>query len=374
MRPAIGSERRRYDGPVAAGTQGASMRVFAAVLAVVMTLCGAPFCVAKPRPAATKASQPVQVTPSLLRGKIIFLRGDDVWMVDPQTRRERMIYRNLIQDGQALNAGSSDGCMLSFSHDRKYVAYKHPSENFIGSDLYLLDVEHNVRSRLIESKPEDEILEPRFSPDGKKIVYTHLTGYHMPPGFASMEIRIVNADGSNDHAVINGNPPKSQSYFNAYWSRDGKRLLFIHRSSNAETYEDLRNGEFQTCAVNGSHVEKFDGNYSDFLMPDFSPDFKLRVIAGAVNVKSEYHHSLKLYSSEGHLIRLLVTASDFIHVGRPEWSADGKHIVFEAAQTRTQIDNTGRVHSIAQSGIWSIGIDGHDLRRITANASLVAVL
>lgn len=68
-------------------------------------------------------------------------------------------------------------------------------------------------------------IEPDFSPDGKSIVYS--SGDSM----ASLTLRIMNADGSNDRLFYDG--PANE--VGANWSPDGSKIVFSSFDSNLKT-------------------------------------------------------------------------------------------------------------------------------------------
>jgi len=58
----------------------------------------------------------------------------------------------------------------------------------------------------------------------------------------------------------------------------------------------------------------------------------------------------------------------------PQWSSDGKYIVFDSTQTYFDADKNGYPDQKSIRDIWSLGKDDVNLRRIAANANLIAVL
>jgi TolB protein len=91
---------------------------------------------------------------------------------------------------------------------------------------------------------------PRYSPDGKRIVYGLLIG--IPPNHKT-EIGIINSDGTNDRQITNNN---SVNEF-ASWSPDGKKIVFqTCRDGNFEIYIMNTDGSKQCRITNDSG---FDG-------------------------------------------------------------------------------------------------------------------
>jgi hypothetical protein len=204
-------------------------------------------------------------------------------------------------------------------------------------------------------------------------VYTQSTGYrHGGPGYTGIEIRMVNSDGTNDHRVIGNIDDLDQSYFDACWSRDGKRLLFTHYMGNID-YDGLgmNKRELQTCAIDGSDVKDFDGDYSHFLRSDTSADGKWRAVIEPVKQKICHISNLRLITSQGKFIRDLTDLYPALKESNPQWAPEGRRIAFLGEQKYTGVDKNGSAHIINQSGIWTIGVYDHKLRRLTSNVSAI---
>lgn len=80
---------------------------------------------------------------------------------------------------------------------------------------------------------------PRYSPDGKKLVYGLLIG--TPPNHKT-ELGIINIDGTNDRLITNNN---SVNEF-ACWSPDGKKIAF----------QTCRDGNFEIYVMNADGSEQ----------------------------------------------------------------------------------------------------------------------
>jgi len=225
-----------------------------------------------------RAPQKAVITPASLRGKVLFARASSLWIVDPVTRREQLLMNNPFGKESRIAYSTQ----VAVSPDFKSIVLEHrPSGDFTGSELWLVSLNSKLVKRLTNTGAMLYSTAPRFSPDGKQIVYTRRSGDRMGgPGYTSIEIRMMNADGTNDRSVIGKIGDVSQSYFGAFWNRDGKRLMFTHYIGNID-YGDGGNNkrELQTCAIDGTDTQPFDGNYGAFLRPDVSPDGSSKVVA-----------------------------------------------------------------------------------------------
>lgn len=123
--------------------------------------------------------------------------------------------------------------------DKKIVYYAYYSP----SGIYTINLDGSSPISLL-SKPKDRYLEsPCFSPDGNSIAYLSVvrdsTGlYH------SVEVKVMNADGSSPKSVITVNAGGSREWYNAdqvndvsvCWSPDGKKLLFVVQENDFESH------------------------------------------------------------------------------------------------------------------------------------------
>lgn len=74
------------------------------------------------------------------------------------------------------------------------------NDNSSGANLYLIDEDGKNKLRLTNNAGLDQ--RPRFSSDGKKIIYSH--AWNLPTNYGG-EIRIINIDGSNMETIASGN-------------------------------------------------------------------------------------------------------------------------------------------------------------------------
>ena len=59
--------------------------------------------------AKTTLSPAPKITPQVLRNKIIFLRGSNVWVFDPRTRREQILFKANESSWRAFASGEAGG-------------------------------------------------------------------------------------------------------------------------------------------------------------------------------------------------------------------------------------------------------------------------
>lgn len=156
-------------------------------------------------------------------------------------------------------------------------------------DLYMMDADGKHVRRLTTEPGYDG--GAFFSADGKQIVYR---AYHptTPEQIArykerlaqnlieptTLEIWVMNADGSNKHQVTN----LGAASFAPYFFPDGKRIIFASNKADAKG----RNFDLYSINVDGSNLERITYNDTFDGFPMFSPDGKKLVFASNRNGKA----------------------------------------------------------------------------------------
>ena len=164
--------------------------------------------------------------------------------------------------------------------------------------------------------------DPRFSPDGKSILYTVLRG-----GFP--EVWVMNRDGSAPRKVTPG--------CQADWSPDGRQIAFIR--DNQVWVRELASGQerhvtpeaWQRCGV-----------------PAWRPDGKQFAVA------SRHTGTIGIYflSLDGKEIAPLATEEPSC---TPRWSRDGRRLLCQTVK--------GHVHQVGSDGRnWEQVTDGADVQ------------
>ena len=155
----------------------------------------------------------------------------------------------------------------------------------------------------------DPDADPRFSPDGKQILYTTLRG-----GFP--EVWLMNRDGSEPRFVTKGSQGS--------WAPDGKSIVFIQ--DNQTFVSDLASGqerrvtpkEWERCGV-----------------PAFAPDGKHLAVA------SRHLGDIGIF-----ILSLDGQENDRLKAGEacctPQWSKDGKKILCQTVQGHIHQVDRGR--------------------------------
>jgi eukaryotic-like serine/threonine-protein kinase len=219
--------------------------------------------------------------------------GRQIFVTGKQHRCELMRYdTNTRQFSPYLSGLSAEG--LNFSADGEWITYVTYPEG----DLWRSKVDGSERLQL--SFPPLRARMPRWSPDGKRIVFQGLL-----PGKPS-KILLVSSEGGNPQQLMS----EERAEWDPAWAPDGASLVFDARTasgSRAINLLDLRTN--QVSLLSGT---------TKMFSPRWAPD-------------GRYISALPLDS--GKLMLFDFTTREWrdltqTRVGYPTWSRDGKYIYF----------------------------------------------
>jgi Tol biopolymer transport system component len=198
-----------------------------------------------------------------------------------------------------------------------------PSARSGNLDLWLMDLTNpDDLTLLTKASPPD--VEPRWSPDGSKILFSTLQGTE-----AGMnDLWMMNADGSEPHPVIDW--PESYEW-GATWSPDGDQIAFTStRDFDYEIYITDAEGEGEP--INLTDNENLD-SYPDWsadgrwlvFVSDRSQDWEIWKID--VEACLPFRRDGAGEESACEAIQLTDSSGDDFF---PRWSPDGSRIVFSS--------------------------------------------
>lgn len=187
------------------------------------------------------------------------------------------------------------------------------SSNQAGNyDIYSIDADGKGLTRLTHDLQEE--FEPKFSPDGSRILFVRLN-----PVGSTYNLWVMNADGTDQRFVVRMRILVRAS---ASWSPDGARVIYTHSPG------------FISMGLSGTPWFGFVPIDNDTMDPAWSPDGGTIVFANSVTRDQE------LYSTPLAPGATRLTSTSDVFEANPAWSPDGRRIVY-GDKRHLAADSTG---------------------------------
>jgi hypothetical protein len=185
--------------------------------------------------------------------------------------------------------------------------------------------------------------QPNLAPDGSQIVYSV---FQNPTQDAGGQIYVMNADGSNAHALTHGNFDSAP-----VWSPDGKQILFM-------SSRDSGNFEVYVMDANGDNPHNLTNDPAKDRYPRWSPDGSHIYFHSD---RSSGRYQIFVMNADGSDVKQLTTDDGSSTNARPIPSPDGKKIVFDTDRDKSakHSDNTYTTE------IYMMNVDGSEVQRLT---------
>lgn len=283
---------------------------------VVKTVLVAETATAVPIPTATSVPTATAVptaTPQSVYGTLVFPseRGGnlDIWSVELD---DLSSFTQLTTDPQSdvEPRWSPDGSKILFASGRDADGIH---------ELYVMNADGSDQQRLL-AWPDSYEWGATWSPDGKYIAFTSTRSFNY-------EIFVMNADGSGEPINLTQNPALD-SYPD--WSPDGRWLVFVSdRGGNWDVWKmDIasclaaRQAQQDDPACKG--VLLTADNPDDDFYPRWSPD------SSRIAFESRRHANRDIYimDADGGNLTQITTNKD--HDSNPIWAMDGQALIYSS--------------------------------------------
>ena len=252
--------------------------------------------------------------------KVVFESNRDgnweLYLLDLKSSKIQRLTDNSASDRQA--AWSPNGQELVFQRSRRGK----------GTHLYRMSIKDR-EAEPIRTYP-GEVSNPHWSPDGKWIAFTSDRD-------GQPEVYIIQLESGRELRITEG----EHRSIAPRWSPDGRRLLYFSRSASAGRHDDismafLAEDPVTVLALQGQPRSLTQTKGHEFV-PAWSPDGKRWVHARSHGeVRDLQVLDLPAPSSTGTddqaetTSSLVTLAPGFDRINGPDWSSDGEHIVFSA--------------------------------------------
>jgi TolB protein len=231
-------------------------------------------------------------------------------------------------------------------------------QNHQVSAIYTINIDGTAEQRITHAPKGSVDDQPDWSPDGSLIAFTRC------PANAACAVYLMHADGTGLKRltpVCNGIPPKCEDDGNVTFLPDGKHVAFTRASGNikhGKDWDQIQHSDVVVSDLTGQEkrVVLSSGQYqADYNFAYYSPDGKRFVYEHANSHLAKPADTKALFVANANGTGDHRITSWSLDAGdNPDWSPDGKWIVF-----RTQVD------ADKGSNIALIHPDGTGFRQLT---------
>lgn len=249
-------------------------------------------------------------------------------------------------DGTGVQQVTQDGAsvMPDWSPDGRRLAYASLISGT--SAIWIADADGGNARQLTPDEADASNLWPRFTPDGRSILYTNCLGDDCDGGLSAIDV-----DGSDQRVIT---PNSGDSYNLAAPSPDGKRITFMrwHVGGVHMRLFQLRLGDTRERALTPPALEAW--------APDWSPDGK-KILFSSNLFANRPNGAIYSMDTDGGSIRQLGHPPFPLEDFHAAYGPDGNRIVFASSRRHPGRDG---------SDLFTMRADGSHVEAMQLPATL----
>jgi TolB protein len=283
------------------------------------------------------------------RGPIAFER-----LVNPKDEESMQIFSVARPGAKARKLTSGgNGFNPDYSPDGRRIVFERRFGGESPDAIFMMGADGSAPARVVTACAADPCLgdnSPAWSPDGARLVFERAFGPIIKDNAAGLDLMTANADGTAEQLLLHFRSLEAEGKepHDAQWSPDGTRIAVNVLNIKAKP----RNGSaIYVLDADGSDLRRITPMRLNAGNPDWSPDGKRIVF----NSSYEGQAAVEIYTvkPDGSGLRRLRREPKESYSLRPVWSPDGGRIAL--------------VHGTFDTvpHIWTMNANGRRLRQLT---------
>ncbi len=198
-----------------------------------------------------------------------------------------------------------------------------------GDQLINLDLQTGKYQLVYQAPDKSKLTGASLSPDGKQYLLT----YSAPNGqiqLGNTDLYLLPAGSTEQPKLLLGRKANEESYFDASWYQDGKRIIYAHFFQQGTSSAPIYRYVIESIDLNGTVGMLIDNAYWPVLSPDGS---KIAYVYSDPKLNS---NDLYVADADGKNPKAISTPGVTPPVDAHLFSRDGKTIYFSMVDQQTQ--------------------------------------